>query len=97
MHSFFVPLTEGADAQSREARLRREVDLLLRPEHPLHVTAWDMGSSEGGGDVPVDWVHVLAIRERVRERVFGVLQDVAAPRDRVHDRYARCRPGDRAG
>ncbi len=87
-HTFFVPMPVSARSDARSRHLRQEAMLLLgasAEEGPIHVEELHAYADEvQTRDVSVNWIHALAVREQVRNRV-AIIGEVlgVTPRLRV--------------
>lgn len=82
-YSFFAPLPVEAEASDRKVRLQQEAALLAGTEQPLHITADTVRAqdlSEGGR---IDWVHVLAVDDRIHARIEAIIGGLPQPRRRL--------------
>lgn len=83
-YSFFSPLPAESDSADRKVRLQQEAALLAGTEQPLHITADAVRSQDVIGDGGhVDWVHVLAVEDRIHERVRAIIEKLPQPRRRL--------------
>ncbi len=79
-HSFRAPLSAEAGPDVRRNCLRQAIDLLIAPEEPLRITADAIPMPRGAAVV---WMHVLAVGERLDERLRYLVRDVPAKRTRL--------------
>lgn len=82
-YSFFCPLPFRGAASDRKVRLQQEVALLAGPEQRLHITADAVRGQQLSAGDRVDWVHVLAVEDRVQARLNAVLNGLSQPRRRM--------------
>jgi len=80
-HSFCVPVPSEAGPDVRRSCLRQATDLPLAPEKPLRIAADAIGAMPR--DDAVAWMHVLAVGERLDERLRRLVRDVPAKRARL--------------
>ncbi len=79
-HSFRAPLPAEAGPDVRRNCLRQTIDLLIAPEQPLRITADAIPMPRDAAEA---WVHVLAVEERLDERLRRLVRDVPAKRTRL--------------
>ncbi len=82
-YSFRVPLSAEAGPDIRRSCLRQEIDLLIAPEQPLRITADVIRNEAMSHGAAVAWTHVLAVEERLDERLRHLVRDVPAKRTRL--------------
>jgi hypothetical protein len=82
-YSFFSPLAATSDADERKVRLQQEAALLAGTEVPLHITADAVHTQTLRSGAQMDWVHVLAIEERIFQRIDQVAKRLSPPRRRL--------------
>ncbi|MXW64601.1 MAG: hypothetical protein F4Y00_09490 [Bacteroidetes bacterium SB0662_bin_6] len=82
-HSFRVPVSSEAGPDARRSCLRQATDLLVAPEKPLRITADVVchGAMPRGAEEA--WMHVLAVEERLDERLRRLVRDVPAKHTRL--------------
>lgn len=82
-HSFFVPVPSSAQTQMRERHLRQEAGLLLGASSgrgPVHVEATRAYRTvQQTKDPSLDWLHAVAVRQRVYERLAPVEAALETP------------------
>ncbi len=88
-HSFFVPVPSSARADTRERHLRQEAGLLLGASSgrgPVHVEATQAYRTvQQTKDPSLDWLHAVAIRQHVYERLAPIETTLETP---IHVREA---------
>lgn len=82
-YSFFTPLPAGITDAARRVRLQQEAALLAGVETPLRLTADALYAEPVDEEEVVDWVHVLAVPERIHTRFDRVLRHLPQPRHRL--------------
>ena len=82
-HAFRSPLASEAGPDLRRKHLRRDIDLLLTPSRPLRVAADALHREAMPSGGAVEWVHVLAVEERLEDRLRRLVQGVPAKRVRL--------------
>lgn len=82
-YSFFTPLPAESDSSERKIRLQQEASLLAGTEQPLHITADAVRSQEMEDGTRVDWVHVLAVDDRIHGRIRTIIEKLPHPRRRM--------------
>ncbi len=82
-YSFFAPLPATSDSSERKIRLQQEAALLAGTDHPLHITADAVRSQQLRDGARVDWVHVLAVDDRIHRRVRTLTENIPHTRRRL--------------
>ena len=82
-YSFFAPLPVESEASDRKVRLQQEAAVLAGTGQPLHITADTVRSQELAEGGRVDWVHVLAVDDRIHERIDTMVERLPHPRRRL--------------
>lgn len=82
-HSFRVPLSAESGPEARRDCLRQAVDLVIAPERPVRITADAVPHGAVSRGAAEEWVHVLAVEERLDERLRRLVRDVPAKRARL--------------
>lgn len=82
-YSFFTPLPAASDSSERKIRLQQEAALLAGTDHPLHITADSVRSQQLKDGGRVDWVHVLAVDDRLHRRVRTLIENLPHARRRI--------------
>jgi hypothetical protein len=82
--SFFTPVPAGISDAARKVRLQQEAALLAGTDIPLRLTADALYSAYVGDPAErVDWVHVLAVPERIHTRFDRILRSLPQARHRL--------------
>ena len=81
-YSFFTPLPANSDSSERKIRLQQEAALLAGTEQPLHITADAVRSQVLKDGGRVDWVHVLAVGDRIHQRIRALIEPLPHARRR---------------
>ena len=81
-HAFRVPLAAEAGPDLRRQHLRREIDLLIAPERPLRIVADVLHQEALDAGGAAEWMHVLALDERLAERLRRLVRGAPAKRVR---------------
>ncbi len=82
-HAFRAPLAAEAGPDIRRQHLRREIDLLIAPKRSLRIVADALHREAMDSGGAVEWMHVLAMEERLEERLREVVRGVPAKRVRL--------------
>ena len=82
-HFFRVPVSSDAGPDVRRSCLRQATDLLVAPEKPLRITADVIRRGAMPHGVEEEWMHVLAVEERLDERLRHLVRDVPAKHTRL--------------
>lgn len=78
-YSYFSPHPVHSDPSERDVRLQREAALLAGTETRVHLTADPIRSQSLKSGGAVDWVHVLAVDERVHRCIAEVARNLPQP------------------
>lgn len=82
-HSFRVPVCSEAGSDARRNDLTQAIELLIAPEKPLRITADVIRRGAMSHGVEEEWMHVLAVEERLDECLRHLVRDVPAKRTRL--------------
>ncbi len=82
-HAFRAPLAAEAGPDVRKRHLRREIDLLVAPKRSLRVAADALHREDMDAGAAAEWMHVLAVEERLEERLRRLVRGVSAKRVRL--------------
>lgn len=81
-YSFFVPITANLSDADRKVRLQQETAVLAGVDMALRLSADAVYTERINGGEPIDWVHVLAVREEVFDRFERILKVLPHARHR---------------
>ena len=82
-YSFFSPLPATSDSEDRKVRLQREAALVAGSDVPVHITADAIHAQTLNSGDSVDWVHVLAVDERIHRQIDLVAKPLPPSRRRL--------------
>ncbi len=82
-HSFRVPVSSEAGPDARRSGLTQAIELLIAPEKPLRITADVIRHGAISHGVEEEWMHVLAVEERLDECLRHLVRGVPAKHTRL--------------
>src|SRR5690606_2692752 len=82
-YSFFSALPAGISDAARKVRLQQETALVAGVETPLRLTVDALHAEAVGDGERAEWVHVLAVPERLHTRLERILRSLPQPRHRL--------------
>ena len=82
-HSFRMPVSSEAGPDVRRNGLTHAIELLIAPEQPLRITADVIRHGAMPHGVEEEWMHVLAVEERLDECLRRLVRDVPAQHTRL--------------